>query len=94
VKQITKHPLRCECMRQPILAYYGVDEKNTPYLHVKVYKARRIYGEILISSGEVQLRCRECFRWYRVVMPRKGKPQLVETTEPETQGEDSIVGLG
>jgi hypothetical protein len=84
VKQKTKNALRCECQRRPILAFYGLTDKGKVYLHVKVYKARRIYGEILVLSGQVELRCRECYRWYSVTVPARGVPSLVETSEPET----------
>lgn len=87
MKQVTKNPLRCECRRQPLLAMYGVDEKGQPYLHVRVYKARRIYGEILVVEGKVQLRCRECYRWFTVTVHSTKKPSLVETEEPEEMEE-------
>lgn len=80
-------------MRQPILAFYGIDEKGKPYLHVKVFKAKRVFGEILILSGDVQLRCRECYRWYRVQVPTRGRPHLIETPEPESDAHDDIAGL-
>lgn len=79
-------------MRRPILAFYGVTDKGGPYLHIKVYKARRVYGEILVVAGEVQLRCRECFRWYKVVIPKHGAPQLEETPEPEPIADEDPVG--
>ena len=94
MKQATKHPLRCECSRKPILAYYGLTDKGKIYLHVKVYKARRVYGELLVLSGECQMRCRECYRWYTVIIPNAGNPRLVETPEPESVAEEAPVGHG
>jgi hypothetical protein len=93
MKQATRNELRCECRRQPLLATYGLDERGRVYLHVKVFKARRIFGEILVTKGEVQLRCRECFRWYTVTLPVGGKPKLIETPEPELPDEDNDTGM-
>lgn len=83
MKQATKNELRCECRRRPLLAMYGLDDKGGIYVHVKIYKSRHIYGEILVLQGIMELRCRECLRWYRLVVPPKGKPQLIETEEPD-----------
>ena len=83
MRQQTKHDLRCTCSRQPLLAVYGLDDKNRLYLHIKVYKNRRIYGEILIHAGsKAELRCRECLRWYKLSI-HGNKPTLVEAPEPE-----------
>lgn len=93
MKQATKNELRCECRRQPLLATYGLDDRGKVYLHVKVYKARRIFGEILVTKGEVELRCRECLRWYKVTLPREGKPRLIETPEPQMNVEEADTGM-
>lgn len=58
--------LRCFCNRKPLLATYGVDSKGKLFLHVKIYKAKRIFGEFVIEGGIVKLRCRDCKRWHRV----------------------------
>jgi hypothetical protein len=77
-----------------LLAMYGLDDKGRVYLHVKVFKNRKVYGEILALSGEIELRCRECFRWYRVVIKPNQKPHLVETPEPEPMPQEAVVGDG
>lgn len=58
-------PWRCFCSKRPILGIIGHDAEGT-YLHVKVYKQSRIYGEIIAYSGLVRVRCRECLRWHQV----------------------------
>lgn len=93
MKQATRNEIRCFCRRQPLLATYGLDEKGKVYIHVKVFKNRRIYGEILITRGEVQLRCRECMRWYTLTIVQ-GKPELIETPEPDPVVEEATVGHG
>jgi hypothetical protein len=60
--------LRCFCHNRPRLATFGIDESGEPYIHVKVYKGGKVYGEIVVTgpSAIVRLRCRACFRWHRV----------------------------
>jgi hypothetical protein len=70
--------LRCFCQHRPLLATYGVDERGRLYVHVKVYKGSRIYGEVL-SYGGTKVRCRDCFRWHTVVIRPHGEPELRQT---------------
>lgn len=93
MKQATRNEIRCFCRRRPLLATYGLDDKRKVYIHVKVFKNRRIYGEILITRGEVQLRCRECMRWYTLSI-REGRPELVETPEPNSVAHQASVDHG
>lgn len=88
-QQRTKHELRCCCSREPLLALYGVTEGGLPYVHIKIYKQRRVYGEVLITEGNVKLLCRECLRWYtvRIVTPTSAK---LDETEVPPQVADSV----
>lgn len=76
--------LRCTCSARPILAKaHQVDSRWV--LHVKVYKRREIYAEVIIESGStVRLRCRACLRWFTVRI----RPQ------PTSVQEDLPVSLG
>lgn len=56
--------LRCFCGRTPLLATYGLDGKGKLFVHVKIWKARRIFGELVIEGGIVRIRCRDCLRWH------------------------------
>jgi hypothetical protein len=58
--------LRCFCARTPLLATYGVDGKGKLFVHVKIYKARRIFGELVVEGGVVKIRCRDCLRWHTI----------------------------
>ena len=58
--------LRCFCSRNPLLATYGIDSKGKLFVHVKIYKAHRIFGELVVEEGTVKIRCRECLRWHTV----------------------------
>lgn len=78
----TSNELRCFCGRQPLLATYGVDEDDRLYIHVKIFKQRRIFGEVLVTEGTVSLHCRECLRWHTVRIRPSGKAVLEETTDP------------
>lgn len=64
----TRHQLRCVCSRKPLLALYGLDHNSKVYLHIRVYKANKIYGEVLVQEGTISIRCRDCLRWQQVVV--------------------------
>ena len=58
--------LRCFCSRQPLLATYGIDGSGKLFVHVKIWKSRRIFGELIIEGGLVKIRCRECLRFHTI----------------------------
>ena len=60
---------------------YGVDEKGSLYIHVKIFKQRRIFGEVLVTGGTVTLRCRECLRVHTVVIRQPNRAVLKEVTD-------------
>lgn len=62
----TTHDLRCICSRHTKLAEYGVTLDGEPYLHLKIHKQGRVFGEVVATSGIVEVCCRECLRWTRV----------------------------
>jgi hypothetical protein len=71
--------MRCFCSRQPLLATYGLTMDGRAYVHVKIYKQKRIYGNLLILQGETLMQCRECFRWHRIRIGERAKqPQFSE----------------
>lgn len=78
----TSNELRCFCARTPLLATYGLDVHGKAYIHIKVYKQARIFGEAIVRSGEVLLHCRECLRWHKVVIKSMTDIGLVEETDP------------
>jgi len=61
---------------------YGVDENTKLYVHIRIHKQSRIYGEVLVTEGVVQIHCRECLRWHRIIITQPGKAQLEETEVP------------
>lgn len=77
----TQHELRCTCRFSPKLAEYGIDEKGVPYVHVKVWKGRRLYTEVIFTGGIARIFCRDCSRWYRVVF-RERQTTLVQVARP------------
>jgi hypothetical protein len=84
-----RRELRCFCSGAPLLATYGVDEQGRVYVHMKVYKQSRIYGEIIVyaESGSVKIHCRQCFRWHRVTFTKV--PELSSALE-ETEAPPEI----
>jgi hypothetical protein len=78
----SSYELRCFCRTEPLLAVYGLDEQGKLYLHVKIYKQARVYGEMVVTGGEVKIRCRECLRWHRVIFVDPNRAELAESDEP------------
>lgn len=71
--------LRCFCSRRTLLAVCGRDSRTgEPYVWLKVHKSAgrdrppRLFAEMVATSGVVRLRCRDCCRWHKVVIRRKG----------------------
>lgn len=87
----TRNELRCFCRRTPLLAVYGLDKHNKLYVHVKVFKNRRVYGEILVTKGDIKVRCRECMRWHTIEIS-SGNAQLIETSAPELLSQEVMPG--
>lgn len=87
VGQKTVHDLRCFCRRKPLLALYGIDSKGKLYVEVKVYKQRVIFGHIIttLRDGEVKLFCRECHRWYVITVTADSTAVLQEMPSPITE---------
>ena len=78
----TSVELRCFCSRKPLLATYGTDKRSRLYVHVKVYKQGRIFGEVVVTGGTVRIHCRECLRWHTVVIA-DNRARLEEIAEPQ-----------
>ncbi len=73
--------LRCFCRKKPLLARYGRDRKGALYVHVKIYKQDRVFGEILLEGGgTARIRCRDCLRWHTI---RIRQPQAVDFSPEE-----------
>jgi hypothetical protein len=79
---IVRHEMRCSfCSRSPLLAMYGIDFDGRLFIHVRVYKQRRIFAEMMYKGGEVSIVCRECLRWHRITI-RDSVPALEEVEKP------------
>ena len=87
MKQLVKEPIRCFCAHRPILAMQGLDEKGKPFVHIKIYKQSRIYGEIIFTVGEIRIKCRECYRWHIIKILRN---RAVLADLPETDVVDLV----
>lgn len=80
----TEGDLRCICRHEPLLGRYGLDSKGHLYVHVKVFKGGRIFGEMYFTEGTVRIRCRECKRWFTVKIrqPNMVKPDFTAENLP------------
>lgn len=76
--------LRCFCRGEPLLATYGIDKNGELFVHVKIFKQNRIYGELLIISGVAKMRCRNCLRWHRINFgPRQATLSEDQSVSPD-----------
>lgn len=82
--RLREKELRCFCRGTPLLATFGIDSKGNLFVHVKIYKQNRIYGEVVFQGGVVKMRCRNCLRWHRVIFKERSA-QLSEDQAPEAQ---------
>lgn len=73
--------LNCFCHRKPLLAKYGVDSDGKLYVHIRVYKQNRIFSESIMRGGEIEIKCRECFRWHKIRIV-DSRPIVSEEKEP------------
>lgn len=65
--------VRCTCSRKPLLALCGVDKiTREPFIHVKTWKGKRLYTEVVITSGTAHIHCRECLHWMTLVIKHVG----------------------
>lgn len=59
--------VRCFCKREPLLAVCGRDAKSGDlFVHIKSVKNQRISTEVVVTSGVVRVRCKECLRWHKI----------------------------
>ena len=77
--------LRCACSARPLLGVCGRRQDGEPYIHIKVYKQSRIFGEIVAVGGDVHIKCRECLRWHTVTIKRGGVDFAVEPLPSDIQ---------
>lgn len=64
--------IRCHCSRSPLLAKWGQMQDGNVFLHIKVYKQRKLYAEVIVESGNViRVRCRDCLRWTAITVKRE-----------------------
>lgn len=74
------YDLRCTCSRRPLLARYGRDSKGHIYVHLKVFKGKRLYAESIFTGGNVRIKCRECLHWHNVII-RQSRDVVIQQSE-------------
>lgn len=85
MREQSKNQLRCFCSRKPLLAVYGIDGRGRTYIHCRVFKQNRVFGDWISYGGEVRILCRECFRWHVILFigPKKDTAILEPSDKPE-----------
>lgn len=93
MREPTKHQLRCFCSRNPLLGVYGIDNKGRTYVHCRVYKQSKIYGDWISYGGEVKILCRDCFRWHVITFtgPNNSRAILEESATPAEVDRPAII---
>lgn len=68
--------IRCYCRQHTLLGKFTMeDDTGEPVIHIKSWKGGTLYTEVVIVSGVVSIRCRNCYRWHRIRIKR-GAPRL------------------
>jgi hypothetical protein len=81
--EATSFQLKCICPTKRTLARYGIDEKDNLYLHIKVYKQRRVFAQLVINApAKLRIQCPACGRWHGIVM-RDDRPHMTDSTRPK-----------
>lgn len=72
--------IECFCARKPLLALAGRDSRTgKSFVQVRVVKNGRPISEVIITSGVMHIRCRECLRFHKVtVLPSAKRMYDVE----------------
>lgn len=74
--------IRCFCSRSPLLAKWGRTSDDRTFVHIKVYKQKRLYAEVVVESGnKIRVRCRNCFRWTTINVKKKPEAEVTELPE-------------
>lgn len=61
--------IRCTCEQRALLGIYGVDERGL-YVHIKIHKSQKLYGEMWVRGNKAQaeIRCRSCRRIFKITI--------------------------
>lgn len=81
--------LRCFCSRKPLLGKFGRGRDGKAFVHVKVFKQARVFGEFIFTEGVVRILCRECLRWH-VIRIQPTDRQSIEFQQEELPAEISV----
>ena len=89
-REKTRYDLTCFCRSKPLLAVWGRDSAGRLYVHIKVWKANKLYAEVY-SLHSLQITCRNCFRKHNVII-RDENMELREVSDAKaitSNSEDS-----
>lgn len=85
-----KGEIRCFCSRSPLLAIFGMNKSGEPFIHVKVWKQKRLYIELVLTgkSAKASIKCRDCYRWYNIFITDSMVNSVLESSPAEVQNAD------
>jgi len=65
MKPESRHPLRCTCRTQPLLAYYGRNNRGRAFVHVASFKNKRPISQVY-STAPISVWCPVCGKWWNI----------------------------
>lgn len=78
----SSYEYKCDCRHHPLLAIYGREEGGALYVHVRVYKNKKLYAEVY-TNHDIKIMCRECKFWREIVIRNRVEPKVVPALKPE-----------
>lgn len=76
---------RCSCHRHPLLAVCGRTDDGLGFVQIKAWKGQRLLTEAIVTSGVVNIKCRECFRWHCIKLVYGKTPEEIQNKPPGPQ---------
>lgn len=68
----SRHELRCLCLKEHLLALYGLDAAGRPYFHVTTHKGGRVLCNV-VFRGDAEFECPACGHWTRITVRAGGR---------------------
>lgn len=78
--------IECFCHRKPLLARAGRDSRTRrSFVWVKVVKNGQAIAEVVLTSGTIQVRCRECLRFHKITLQQTPKIYDIQLVPEEPE---------
>ena len=88
----TRHPLRCECPAQLMLAEYGVNSQGRAYVFIAAFKGREPRTKIY-SEETLAVWCRACDRYFTIAIKNDKITRTRLSVPPELDNDKQPVSV-